>query len=1037
MNKFLSGLFAVLFTVSTAGAEVLSPIEKPGDATNGNLVINAGVTGYDNKMIAGGASLQGSATNNAVTVNTNLTDTNDDGKKPEDAYNHYIAGGAVYKNTADSNTVTISDGVTITGRAVAGGLARINRPENINSEKWKSGNATNNTVNISGATITVAPQDADTIFSIRGNPVAVAGGASAYFSGNVSGNTVNISNHSTINGIVSGGLSYVETTQEEVDEHDITPVRDNNNNTVNIKDSTVNGDVYGSFGGVSGNGNTVRLDGSTVNGNVIAAESGFTLYDSSAALGTFDYNRVELLNGTTVNSAAAVDANNNNASYNSMLIQNSTVQNGEIYTVKMIHNLEDDTHTISGVTDSNTLTLQDLTGTTVNEIGATLNMTGNPSGNRINIENSDVTVAFDNSKTFGGILNVTDLTTHKLLGTKTVVGDNPIIPALNTSKGYIFGGATADYTSQVNTAAEEEAPKETIKGFGSSADNNTVSIKGGTVSANVIGGFASYVREVNYSTITKDDQGRTTEETCVVKNGRVTTTTTTTYTYADEHDTTGTSNTTVEKSDPAELIDEKFSASNNTIILTDVALDGNVYGGYVDGAELKQENMLTENNTVILAGNTQVTGDIYGGSNNYSADTNRLVFRNNANGTNFVSYDSTQFKNFNRLWSIEANYDTRLQFTKPDVYAVMTLDKSVMQDHTPTVILKTSNVLDGYGPVVCNGSENCTKYHSDISLAKDKLGIYTFALTPEINGNVVNWTLSGTKETTNLEVYGQLPLVGLALAMEGQEMLGTAITDAWKNDNESNTFLNGGYHHTRYETGSGFDLDSGIVQAGAWKKFTSDWLGGFFVKYAHGSYETFPIDVDGDADVYAGGLLTSLRYSETGRLEVDAEIGYMDLEFNSPELSSTFKSNGMYYGFGAGFVETLIEDLDLFANFRYLHKGKDDITDNLGQKVEFDSMNSMALRFGAEYTFNQLDLYGLKPALGAMGIYEMDGKSTVSAEGIQSNEASMKGMSGRAQLSLVYNNKDMFLPLRTALTVYGMAGKREGVGGEVNITFSF
>ena len=89
MNKFLSGLFAVLFTVSTAGAEVLSPIEKPGDATNGNLVINAGVTGYDNKMIAGGASLQGSATNNAVTVNTNLTDTNDDGKKPEKFYNHY------------------------------------------------------------------------------------------------------------------------------------------------------------------------------------------------------------------------------------------------------------------------------------------------------------------------------------------------------------------------------------------------------------------------------------------------------------------------------------------------------------------------------------------------------------------------------------------------------------------------------------------------------------------------------------------------------------------------------------------------------------------------------------------------------------------------------------------------------------------------------------------------------------------------------------------------------------------------------------
>ncbi|MGN0016748.1 MAG: autotransporter domain-containing protein [Candidatus Avelusimicrobium sp.] len=1033
MNKFLSGFFAVLFAVSAAGAEVLNPIEKTGDVSDQTLVINPSTTGTEDTMIAGGASLQGSATNNTVTVNANVTDTND-GKQPDGIHNHYIVGGAVYKNTADGNTVNISQGVTVKGRAVAGGLARTTRPENTDSEKWETGSATNNTVNINGATITVAPQDADTVFSIS-DPVAVAGGASQYFSGNVSGNTVNISNNSTINGIVAGGLSYVETTQEEVDDHDITPVRDNNNNTVNIKDSTVNGDVYGSFGGVSGNYNTVRLDNTTVNGNVIAAESGFSLHDGSASVGTFNYNRVELLNGTKVGSAAAVDANNNNASYNSMLIQNSAVQDGEIYTVKMVHGLEDNSNTISGATNYNSLTLKDLTGTTVNEIGAALNMTGNPTGNSVSVLNSNVTVAFDANKTFGGIANVTNLTSQGLLGTKSVNGYE-IAPALNTANGYILGGATADYTSQVNSSPSEEEPEEVIKGFGSSSNNNTINLQGGEVTANVVGGFASYVREVKYCTVQTDDQGRKTEEKTVVKNGRITTTTTITYTYAE--DGSSTSETTTESSDPAELIDEKFSASNNTIVLTDVTLNGNVYGGYVDGAELKQENMLTQNNTVVMAGKAQVTGTVYGGSNTYSADTNRLVFRRNADGENFVKYNPTQFKNFNTLWNIEGNFETRLEFTQGDVHAVLMLDQAAMKEQGATTILKTGGLLEGYQPVVCNGSDNCIKYSSDITLATDKLGIYTFALTPEIAGeDVVNWNLSSTKETTNLEVYGQLPLVGLALAMEGQEMLGAAITDAWKNDNESNTFLNGAYHHTRYKTGSGFDLDSGIVQAGAWKKFTSDWLGGFFVKYAHGSYETFPIDVDGDADVYAGGLLTSLRYSETGRLEVDAEIGYMDMEFNSSELSSTFKSNGMYYGFGAGFVETLMEDLDLFANFRYLHKGKDDITDNLGQKVEFDTMQSMALRFGAEYTFNQLDLYGLKPALGAMGIYEMDGKSTVRAEGIQSDEASMKGMSGRAQLSLVYNNKDMFLPLRTALTVYGMAGKREGVGGEVNITFSF
>lgn len=173
MNKFLSGFFAVLFAVSAAGAEVLNPIEKTGDVSDQTLVITSSTTGTEDTMIAGGASLQGSATNNTVTVNANVTDTND-GKQPDGIHNHYIVGGAVYKNTADGNTVNISQGVTVEGRAVAGGLARTTRPENTDSEKWETGSATNNTVNINGATITVAPQDADTVFSI-GDPVGRSG----------------------------------------------------------------------------------------------------------------------------------------------------------------------------------------------------------------------------------------------------------------------------------------------------------------------------------------------------------------------------------------------------------------------------------------------------------------------------------------------------------------------------------------------------------------------------------------------------------------------------------------------------------------------------------------------------------------------------------------------------------------------------------------------------------------------------------------------------------------------------------------------
>ena len=72
-----------------------------------------------------------------------------------------------------------------------------------------------------------------------------------------------------------------------------------------------------------------------------------------------------------------------------------------------------------------------------------------------------------------------------------------------------------------------------------------------------------------------------------------------------------------------------YSASNNTVILDNVKFNGKVYGGYVYGAELKDQNMLTQNNTVILRNKVELdpTAVIYGGNNGlYGFSTNQLVF---------------------------------------------------------------------------------------------------------------------------------------------------------------------------------------------------------------------------------------------------------------------------------------------------------------------------------------------------------------------------------------------------------------------------
>lgn len=953
--------------------------------------------------IVGGGSYDGNVTNTTLTVDNkniriNNASTALDAIGRQNSNGEYVAGGAVWNAIADGNTLNLSNmtgGSVLQGRNAIGGIAVLDD----DMERFSTGSANNNTVNLNN--VTTQSYNLSITLPVGGN---VYGGVAEYSHGTANGNTVNITNGSIINGNVYGGRIQDHL---EPDDHTEPGVSDSHadNNSVTINNSTINGTVAGAAGADTADGNIVVVENNSTVKNVYAVDQIIGVESGDESVTHADNNSVLVRSNSIVTgNAAAVSTYSVNASGNTLSIDSSTINAQNLYSVNIgLAKAAASGNPVKAAVGNNTLSLTNLTGATFQEAGASLNLVGNASNNIVNIKDSHITISNTNGKFFGNTLNGSALNTNNLLN-------------LPVDKGILFGGASMTYTSQVNTAGtatSEEPEAETIATYGTNSDNNTIILSNSTVTGNVMGGFAAYIDEKDYYT----SDG--TSQTHVVKNGL------NTITYVD-----GVQTQEDEGEQQKELV---FSASNNTIVLDNVNFDGKIYGGYVDGAEILSKNKLTQNNTVILRGDITLTNNsvIYGGSNERYKSSNKLIF----DRTRATFNNANQFQNFASRWSINADFDTSLNFNFNNVNASLTVDPSAMKEGQAIVVTsKAGAELEN----IQQGEKVVNLIGSGITLNTNKLGIYSFDLSGiKLNSDTVGWRLTGTKEKANLEVYGQLPLVGLALTMEGQEMLGTAVTDAWKNENDSNSFLNGAYHHTRYKTGSGFDLDSGIAQAGAWKKFTNDWLGGFFVKYAHGSYDTFPIDVNGDADVYGGGLLTSLRYSETGRLEFDAEIGYMDMEFKSPELSSTFDSKGMYYGFGAGFVQTLAEDLDLFANFRYLRKNADDITDNLGQKVDFDTMQSMALRFGGEYVFNGLDLYGLKPAVGAMGIYEMDGEATVHAEGLSSSDASLKGMSGRAQLALVYNNKDTFLPLRTALTVYGMAGKREGFGGEVSVAFSF
>lgn len=1003
MKKLLLAVFLLLPTaVCVQAAQNLLPNWEMGNITGQNRTVTDSSNVNKPLAIVGAGSFNdGSVTNSSLTIDGVSVSINSDDAADE-AYSQssvtrgaYVAGGAVFNNTAAGNTLNVSN-TTLTGRDAYGGTAQVAEP----ADRFGAGSANNNVVNINKVTTdvyTFTPTAGGNIVDLGGN---VYGGYSEYAKGTANGNTVNILGSSTINGNVYGGFIADQLSVEDLQTAGVLDSHANNN-TVIVEGSTVNGTVAGAAGASSSSNNTVTVTDSTVT-SVFGVDQSRGVADSDTSV-TYANNNTVTVKGSTVTNAAAVNTTSINASGNTLNLEDSTIGTGSIYAVNIGLALSATTgNPVAATVGSNTLNLTRMTGT-FNEMGSSVNLAGTSNGNFLTAKDSTLTLTNTSGKFFGGTLDIEELSDHHLL------------PTMDTSKGYLFGGASMTYTSQTGTGTAEPEPVDMAIN-GTNSDNNTITLSGGSVDANVFGGFSSYIEEINYS-VTADGVTTTT-----VKDGLTVTTT------SDDPD------ATPAEPEVREQIDDVYSASNNTIVLDGVDFTGTLYGGFVYGAELKEQNMLTQNNTVILRGNVSLdpSSVLYGGNNDYYASTNHLVF----DRVQATFNDASQFQNFNSMWNINANFDTDLNFNFDGVYASMTLDKSAMQENSATVVTtQTTNDLSN----IQQGDKVYDLTDSGIVLAQQKVGAYSFDLTgvKGSGNNQVDWVLSSTKDRANVEMYGQLPLVGLALLSDGPEMLSQTMNDIWQSDTDQNTFLNGAYHNLRYKTGSGFDLDSGLVQAGAWKKFTDDWVLGFFAKYATGSYDTFPIKVSGDANAGGGGLMTSLRYSDTGRLELSAEVGYMDMDFNSNELMSAFSSNGMYYGASAGFVENLIQDLDLFANLQWYRKASEDISDNLGQKIQFSAMQSLALRFGADYVFRSLDLGGLTPSLGVSGLYEFDGDSTVAVDGMSNDDASMKGMSGRGEFSLIYQNHDTFLPLYTVMTVFGQVGKREGFGGEVNISFQF
>ncbi len=439
-------------------------------------------------------------------------------------------------------------------------------------------------------------------------------------------------------------------------------------------------------------------------------------------------------------------------------------------------------------------------------------------------------------------------------------------------------------------------------------------------------------------------------------------------------------------------------ASGNTVELDGVTVDGDVYAGYSSSGNA------TVNNTLILSGNTKINGDFYGGNGTESSG-NSLLLRNYTGSVNAVD-----------------------SFERVTIYGLGS-DVTFNEDVAGGIDVQLYGKPSEMSQVLAH-----TQSGTELTLNRGVLGAYAYSLTGTPNGSLTDWSVKGQYQNDLAKPYAQAQLAGLALATIGDDMLEDAFNEAVALNTPNDSFGGVQYYDNSYETGSGFDLQSFVVQGGHWYK-PGDYVWGWFVRYGHGQYDTDPQSADGGIDDFGLGGFVLLPYSDEGRIEAVLRAGYQTGDFSSDELSSSLDLKGFYGVLSAGLVQN-VSALQLYGKINWLYLTGDDGYDNLGQNVDFDAVQSLSGKIGAKLNLGTL-ANKYKPYVGVAGIYEIDGESSVSVDGHNVSDVEMDGLTGQAELGISYENVDAMLPMKSSVSVFGLAGQAEGWGANVRLAFSF
>ena len=291
---------------------------------------------------------------------------------------------------------------------------------------------------------------------------------------------------------------------------------------------------------------------------------------------------------------------------------------------------------------------------------------------------------------------------------------------------------------------------------------------------------------------------------------------------------------------------------------------------------------------------------------------------------------------------------------------------------------------------------------------------------------------------------------GNAIARTVDQAANLPHSDGWQ------ILLTAEGQHVRVDTGSHLDDDS-LALTLALARQMENRLGaltlGAFFETGWGSYSTYnnlehfnDVDGDGHTTFYGGGLFARQDFDCGLYLEASGRVGMVDYDFDVDDhrfAGANYDDSETYWGAhaGLGYLWQINERnaLEAYDKLFWTHVNSGETSTGAHESIRYDAMDSLRNRLGARFhhDFNdQVSAY-----VGAAWEYEFDGAADgtvrVAGERIDlSDNPDMKGSSGLGELGLSAQ-PDSGLPLYIDMSVYGLVGTQEGVGGALQLKYTF